>query len=79
MEAAEETGAMEETPRETPQMEVPGSFPVGAQVAQFEGSEASGVDEEAEELGELRELSAVAAKLVKVSTLPLKSLCSLPS
>jgi len=72
VQAVEETGAMEKTPREMPQTEVPGSVPVGAPVAQIEGGEASGVDEEAEELGELRELSAVAAKLVEVSTLPLK-------
>ena len=53
-------------------MEIPGNAPRSAQVAQIEGGEAPGADQEAEELGELCELSAVAAKQVEVSTLPLK-------
>ena len=76
VEAVEEMGATEETPRETPQMDIPGNVPDSAKVAQIEGGGASGVDEEAEELEELREISAVAAKLVEVSALPLKSFCS---
>ena len=78
MEAVEEMGTMEEMPRETPQVEIPGSVPDGAQVARLDSAGASVVDEEAEaeELGELREISTVAAKLVEVSIQPLNSFCS---
>ena len=73
-----EMGEMEETPRETPQVEIPGSVPDSAQVARVDSAEASVVEEEveAEELGELREISAVVAKLVEVSTQPPSSFCS---
>ena len=60
----------------TPQMEIPRNVLDSAQVVQIEGGEASGIDKEAEELEELREISAIAAKLVELSALPLKSFCS---